>query len=250
MGGTDITSSAYTSGTGAISIASVSGNIAITATASANSQGTTYTITNSLTNCTNSNAATSIASGSSYSGTISASSGYTLSSVAVTMGGTDITSTAYTSGTGAISIASVSGNLVITASATASTQQNTRVTLTHLGTKFSAVYSDAGSTLLKDGSSNNWASEKTFDSDTVVSITVLYGTVNANLKQYAGSWDGTTGSGANSGDPYKVLYGEVIGSASTSAYTAQYTVKAGNKLFIKNYNTGTPEGITVNEVTA
>ena len=40
-----------------------------------------------------------------------------MASVVITMGGTDITSTAYNSGTGAISITSVTGNIVITATA-------------------------------------------------------------------------------------------------------------------------------------
>lgn len=114
MGGTDITSTAYSNGT--ISIPSVTGNVVITATAAQ----ITYTVTNSLTNCTNSNSAASAAHGGSYSATIAAGSGYTLQSVAVTMGGTDITATAYNSGTGAIYISSVTGNLVITASAASS----------------------------------------------------------------------------------------------------------------------------------
>lgn len=73
-----------------------------------------YSITNSLTGCSSSNNATSANEGSSYSATITASTGYTLTgaTVSVTMGGTDITSTAYNNGT--ISIASVTGNVVIT----------------------------------------------------------------------------------------------------------------------------------------
>lgn len=77
-----------------------------------------YTITNTLTNVTNSNTATSITSGSSYSGTLTADTGYNIDTVTVTMGGTDITSTAYSGGS--ISIANVTGDIVITASASAS----------------------------------------------------------------------------------------------------------------------------------
>lgn len=76
-----------------------------------------YTITNNLTNCTNSNSATVINDGSSYSGTLTASSGYVIGTVTITMGNTDITSTSYESSTGAISISSVTGNIVITAEA-------------------------------------------------------------------------------------------------------------------------------------
>lgn len=69
-----------------------------------------YSITKNLTNCTISNSATSIVEGESYSATITANSGYELSTVTVTMGGNAVT----VSG-GAISIASVTGNIVITA---------------------------------------------------------------------------------------------------------------------------------------
>ena len=78
---------------------------------------TQYSITNNLTNCTNSNSATAINEETAYSGTLTATSGNVMSTVAITMGGTDITSTAYDSATGGISIASVTGNVVITAEA-------------------------------------------------------------------------------------------------------------------------------------
>lgn len=77
----------------------------------------TYTITNNLTNCTTNNNANSISANSSYSATISANSGYTLGSITVTMGGNNITSSAVSGSR--ISINSVTGNVVITASATA-----------------------------------------------------------------------------------------------------------------------------------
>lgn len=84
---------------------------------------TQYTITNTLTHVSNSNNATEINAQASYSATLSADSGYVISSVAITMGGTDITSTAYDSNTKAISIASVTGNIVITATASESAYQ-------------------------------------------------------------------------------------------------------------------------------
>lgn len=70
-------------------------------------------VTNNLTNCTSNNNATDTGKGKSYSATISANSGYNLSSVAVTMGGVDITSSAVSGGS--ISIAEVTGDIVITA---------------------------------------------------------------------------------------------------------------------------------------
>lgn len=78
---------------------------------------TTFTITNTLTNCSTNSSKSSAVYGTSYSATITANAGYTLSSVTVKMGGTDITSTAYSGGV--ISIASVTGDIVITATATA-----------------------------------------------------------------------------------------------------------------------------------
>lgn len=77
---------------------------------------TTYTVTNSLTHCTNNNAAANVIGGQPYAALITAESGYTLDTVTVTMGGTNITSTAVDGG--AITVPSVSGNLIITATAT------------------------------------------------------------------------------------------------------------------------------------
>lgn len=76
-----------------------------------------YTITNALTNCVTNNNQSSLVEGSAYSAEITANNGYTLdgATVSITMGGTDITATAYSNG--AISIASVTGNVVITISA-------------------------------------------------------------------------------------------------------------------------------------
>jgi hypothetical protein len=51
--------------------------------------------------------------GVSFNHLLTAIAGYAITSVTITMGGTDITSTAYNSTTGQISIASVTGNVVI-----------------------------------------------------------------------------------------------------------------------------------------
>ena len=76
-----------------------------------------HSITNTLTNVTTSNDAVAAEDGTAYSATITAADGYTMSSVTVAMGGTDITSTAYNSDTGVVSIAAVTGDVVITAKA-------------------------------------------------------------------------------------------------------------------------------------
>lgn len=75
----------------------------------------TYSVTNNLTNVTSSSSATSVEEGMAYSATLTANSGYAISSVVVKMGGTDITSTAYSGGK--ITISSVTGDIVITATA-------------------------------------------------------------------------------------------------------------------------------------
>ena len=77
---------------------------------------TYYNITNNLTNCTNGNINSTVEENTSYSCAITANSGYELNTVTVTMGGVDITSTAYSNGN--IAISKVTGNIVITATAT------------------------------------------------------------------------------------------------------------------------------------
>ncbi len=80
-----------------------------------------YTVTNTLTNCTSNNSTTSIRKGSAYSATIAADSGYQMkgATASITMGGTDITETAYSDKT--ITIAAVTGNIVINITASAIT---------------------------------------------------------------------------------------------------------------------------------
>lgn len=74
-----------------------------------------YSITRALTNATISNTETAVEEGNAYSAIISVNDGYELDSVKVTMGGTDITASAYIDGV--ITIAEVTGNVVITVTA-------------------------------------------------------------------------------------------------------------------------------------
>lgn len=80
-----------------------------------NNQVTSYTVTNNLTYCNNNNSNTDVIEGNSYIANISPNTGYKLSSIIVSMGGKDITSTAYSNGV--INIKSVTGNIIITATA-------------------------------------------------------------------------------------------------------------------------------------
>lgn len=103
--------------TGSLTISSdeVSATIAVTASKSVI---ITYSITNELTNVTNSNTDTSVAENSSYSATLSPSlSAHILDddNITVTMGNTDVTEDVYSDGV--ITIEEVTGDVVITASA-------------------------------------------------------------------------------------------------------------------------------------
>ena len=79
---------------------------------------TTHTLTQNLTNVTSSVSVAEISDGASITATLTAESGYTLGTVTVTMGGTDITSTAWDDATDTVTIASVTGDVVISADAT------------------------------------------------------------------------------------------------------------------------------------
>lgn len=114
MGGVDITSTAYSAGSGVINIAKVTGAVTITAAASA--QSVTYTITRDLTNCASSNTANTISEGAAYTTTLSPTGTYKkLGAITVTMGGTDISASAVAGST--ITIAKATGNIVITCAA-------------------------------------------------------------------------------------------------------------------------------------
>lgn len=78
-------------------------------------EATVYTVSYNLTDVDSSNTATSAVEGTTYTTMLSVGTDYAIESVTVTMGGTDITATAYSNGV--ITIAEVTGNIVITATA-------------------------------------------------------------------------------------------------------------------------------------
>jgi hypothetical protein len=78
---------------------------------------TSYVVTQSLLNVTSTFTGSSVISGQAFAATLTAETGYTLAGVVVTMGGEDITATAYDDTTGEVSIAAVTGNIIITATA-------------------------------------------------------------------------------------------------------------------------------------
>lgn len=77
---------------------------------------TEWNVNQLLTHVTSSYTDPTVDDGDSFSATLTADSGYTLGDVEVKMGGVDITAMAYSAGT--ITIASVTGNITITANAT------------------------------------------------------------------------------------------------------------------------------------
>ena len=81
-----------------------------------------YTVTNTLSNVTNSSSATSVQEGKVYGAVLTPAEGCEIGTVKITMDDVDITSTAYTVSSGAIRISAVTGNIVITATATKKSQ--------------------------------------------------------------------------------------------------------------------------------
>ena len=80
-----------------------------------------HSIANNLTNCVTNNAAETIVDGETYTATLSANTGYTIQTVTIIMGGIDV-SNYYSNGI--INIPSVTGNIVITATATETAREN------------------------------------------------------------------------------------------------------------------------------
>ena len=111
-------------------------------------------ITNSLTHVTSSNAAVSVEDGAAYTATLTAESGYTMGTVVVKMGGTDITSTAYTASSGVVSIAEVTGDVTITATAVKIVTYTNLVTTAVDSSGASSPYTD-GKALSSSGATSD-----------------------------------------------------------------------------------------------
>lgn len=99
-----------------------------------------YSVNTDLTNVNLTGGATSVEAGQPYTATLSIASGYEWKTVKVTMGGTDITSSAYSNG--AISIAQVTGDIVITAIATEIVNYTNLIPIST--NENGAVYNDMG----------------------------------------------------------------------------------------------------------
>ena len=147
---------------------------------------TTRTITYNLSHVSSSNTTASVESGQSYTTTLTATGSYTLNTVAVTMGGVDITSTAYSSGT--VSIPSVNGNIVITATAVL-TAQSITATYTQSGTVYDTATLDSlKADLVVTANYSGGTSETVPASDYTLSGTLTVGTSTITVT-YAGLTD-------------------------------------------------------------
>lgn len=113
MGGADVTEK--TCANGQISIPYVLGAVAISAQAYASGARNWYSVTRSGSNVSFSNRENRAFDDVQYDCTVTGDVGYWISSMQVTMGGTDISSTAVSGNT--ISIAAITGPIVITATA-------------------------------------------------------------------------------------------------------------------------------------
>lgn len=144
---------------------------------------TTRSVLLVLSHVSSSNTQSTVEVGDSYTTTLTASTNYTLNSVSVTMGGVDITSTAYSSGT--VSIPSVTGNIVITATAVLAAQSIT-ATYTQSGTVYDTDSLDSLKTdLVVTANYAGGTSETVPASDYTLSGTLTEGTSTITVS-YAG----------------------------------------------------------------
>lgn len=182
----------------------------------------TYTITNNLTHCSNSNTSTSVNENSNYAATITPSKGYTLAggNISITMGGADITSTAYNNG--AINIASVTGNIVITITAASSTSSSEMVTdgLVNYFDFRNAKYNNdgaGGSTIINatqgKGSLYTWAKN-------VVTAQDNYGIKIGRSMFYNANSVGT--NNVPLGNSFTVIFKSYLANFTSPLFTQQY----------------------------
>ena len=147
---------------------------------------TTRSVLLVLSHVSSSNTQSTVEVGDSYTTTLTASTNYTINSVSVTMGGVDITSTAYSSGT--VSIPSVNGNIVITATAVLAAQSIT-ATYTQSGTVYDTATLDSlKADLVVTANYSGGTSETIPASDYTLSGTLTEGTSTITVS-YAGLTD-------------------------------------------------------------
>ena len=192
---------------------------------------TTWAVTNTLTHCSSSNSAASVEKNGSYSATITASAGYTLTgaTVSITMGGTDITSTAYSNGT--ISIASVTGALVISVTAAAKTVSSISAVYTQSGTVYDTDSLDSlKADLVVTATYSDTTTETVPSADYTLSGTLTIGTATITV------------TFAEVTTTFTVTVTEYRGIPAN--YTWLYDARSGETLSEQSYVTKTTSGTT------
>lgn len=192
----------------------------------------TLSITYNLTDVTSSSVITTVNSGDPYSTTLTPDTGKEMSSVVIMMGGVDITSTAYTASTGVVSIASVTGPVVIAASASAARPVWTNLIPTSLSTT-GAVYNDTG---YKDGKylSNTTATfEGGDDANFTLTGRIPYTTADFN----AGKILVFSGLSWTTDDHCRMAFCNSLTSATSNPYCKGSTTTSGNARNIRTYFT-------------
>lgn len=197
----------------------------------------TYSILNTLTNVTSSNAAVSATGGNPYFATLTPADGHTIDSVVVTMGGVDISATAVNGVE--ISISSVTGDIVIIATAAENQAQPVEMSPWYVYGG-ATMYSDNGQTDIGKDCGTKACSVNPFGVDTIISFTYVNG--DAVLYQppvFACLETPVTGNSQNPVGYYAEAPTHTECGASHSSqlpagetHTYTYTVKAGYYLFI------------------
>ena len=105
-------------------------------------QAEVFTVSNVLENVTNGNGVAQVQEGMAYHAVLTAAEGHTISSVVVTMGGVNVTASVYSDGN--IHIPSVSGDIVITASAQLPSDHYTNLVPSALDYDLEGVFGENG----------------------------------------------------------------------------------------------------------
>lgn len=204
----------------------------------------TYTVSAELVNVTSSNKASTVNENASYTATLTAADGYNLDSVTVTMGGVDITATAYAAGV--VTIAAVTGNVEIVASASVAATEPELLTdgllsyfdLRDLGDKANVtVGTTKGVTATRgDGALFSWAGIPVTSSDN-------YGAVLPRALLYTGDGNAAQSDLGNAYSVVLMVHGGVPGLAT--AHNTYHTQKSnvGYGSLAPRYKTNSGEAI-------
>lgn len=196
----------------------------------------TYTVTNNLTDVTNNNISTRVVQGGSYLATLTATSGYTINSVTITMGGVNVTGTAYSSGT--ISIANVTGNIVITAVATQ--RQATLLSITATFSQGSAViFDDASLDSLKQYLAVTANYDDSSSETLADSAYTLSGTLTAGTSTITASYGGKSDTFNVTVTSTAIIDQNVTMNSSTQTLLDQEVVYDSTALYSWQYTFGT-----------